>query len=87
MCALIDFYRRNGFAFISEDEPGQDSLIPHDLTHVITGYGATAEAEPKPCLGNRVAMTEEGAVVAHGGSPASVPRGEAARAARLRRLR
>lgn len=43
--ALFDFYRRNGFAFISEDDPDQDSLIPHDLTHVIAGYGATAEAE------------------------------------------
>ena len=42
---LFDFYRRNGFAFIPEDEPDQDNLIPHDLTHVIAGYGATAEAE------------------------------------------
>jgi len=43
--ALFDFYHRNGFAFIPEDETGQDSLIPHDLTHVLAGYGATAEAE------------------------------------------
>ncbi|MFP8882044.1 MAG: hypothetical protein VCE43_22495 [Myxococcota bacterium] len=43
--ALIDFYRRNGFAFLPNDEPDQDSLIPHDLTHVIAGYGTTAEAE------------------------------------------
>ena len=43
--ALMDFYRRNGFAFIPQDEPGQDTLIPHDLTHVLAGYGTTAEAE------------------------------------------
>jgi len=43
--SLFDFYRRNGFAFIPEDEPDQDNLIAHDLTHVIAGYGATPEAE------------------------------------------
>ncbi|MDE0896221.1 MAG: hypothetical protein OSB10_06510 [Planctomycetota bacterium] len=26
--ALYDFYRRNGFPYIPDDEPGQDSLIP-----------------------------------------------------------
>lgn len=43
--ALLDFYRRNGFALVPGDEPDQESLVPHDLTHVIAGYGATAEAE------------------------------------------
>ena len=43
--ALYDFYRRNGFPYIPDDEPGQDSLIPHNMTHVIAGYGTTAEAE------------------------------------------
>jgi len=43
--ALFEFYRRNGFSYIPDDEPGQDSLIPHDMTHVIAGYGTTAEAE------------------------------------------
>ena len=43
--ALFEFYRRNGFPYIPDDEPGQDSLIPHDMTHVIAGYGTTAEAE------------------------------------------
>lgn len=42
---LFEFYRRNGFPYIPDDEPGQDSLIPHDMTHVIAGYGITAEAE------------------------------------------
>ena len=43
--ALFDFYRRNGFPFVPDDEPEQDSLVPHDLTHVLAGYGTTAEAE------------------------------------------
>lgn len=43
--ALFEFYRRNGFPYIPDDEPDQDSLIPHDMTHVIAGYGTTAEAE------------------------------------------
>jgi len=41
--ALFDFYRRNGFPWIPEND--EDSLVPHDLTHVLAGYGATAEAE------------------------------------------
>jgi len=41
--ALFDFYRRNGFPWIPEND--EDNLIPHDLTHVLAGYGATAEAE------------------------------------------
>ena len=41
--ALFDFYRRNGFPWIPEND--EESLIPHDLTHVLAGYGTTAEAE------------------------------------------
>jgi len=40
---LFDFYRRNGFPWIPDDD--ENSLVPHDLTHVLAGYGATAEAE------------------------------------------
>jgi hypothetical protein len=40
---LFDFYRRNGFPWIPDDD--QDNLIPHDLTHVLAGYGTTPEAE------------------------------------------
>jgi hypothetical protein len=40
---LFDFYRRNGFPWLPDDD--QDNLIPHDLTHVLAGYGTTAEAE------------------------------------------
>jgi hypothetical protein len=43
--ALFDFYRRNGFPFVPDDDPEQGSLVPHDLTHVLAGYGTTAEAE------------------------------------------
>lgn len=40
---LFEFYRRNGFPWISEEE--DDNLIPHDMTHVLAGYGTTPEAE------------------------------------------
>jgi hypothetical protein len=40
---LFDFYRHNGFPWIPEDD--QDNLIPHDLTHVLAGYGTTPEGE------------------------------------------
>lgn len=40
---LFDFYRRNGFPWVPDND--EDSLVPHDLTHVLAGYGATAEAE------------------------------------------
>ncbi len=40
---LFEFYRRNGFPWLPDDD--QDSLIPHDLTHVLAGYGTTPEAE------------------------------------------
>ncbi|MDG2305234.1 MAG: hypothetical protein P8R42_11385 [Candidatus Binatia bacterium] len=40
---LFDFYRRNGFPWIPDDD--QDNLIAHDLTHVLVGYGTTPEAE------------------------------------------
>ena len=43
--ALFDFYRRNGFPFVPDDDPEQGSLVPHDLTHVLAGYGTTPEAE------------------------------------------
>ena len=40
---LFEFYRRNGFPWLPDDD--QDNLIPHDLTHVLAGYGTTPEAE------------------------------------------
>ncbi|MCH2187458.1 hypothetical protein MK280_16520, partial [Myxococcota bacterium] len=40
---LFEFYRRNGFPWISEAD--DDNLIPHDMTHVLAGYGTTPEAE------------------------------------------
>lgn len=40
---LFEFYRRNGFPWISEGD--DDNLIPHDMTHVLAGYGTTPEAE------------------------------------------
>lgn len=41
--ALFEFYRRNRFPWVPTD--GSDNLIPHDLTHVLAGYGTTPEAE------------------------------------------
>jgi hypothetical protein len=40
---LFEFYRRNGFPWAPEDD--RTNLIPHDLTHVLAGYGTTPEAE------------------------------------------
>ena len=40
---LFDFYHRNGFPWVPDED--EDNLIPHDVTHVLAGYGTTPEAE------------------------------------------
>ena len=41
--ALFEFYRRNGFPWISHED--QSNLISHDLTHVLAGYATTPPGE------------------------------------------
>ena len=43
--AFIDFYARWGLTFPGEPGGGDASLVPHDFTHVLSGYDADAPGE------------------------------------------
>ncbi len=43
--AYAAFMRRNGFPFPGEKGGGPEFVLYHDLTHVLSGYGTTAEGE------------------------------------------
>lgn len=42
---LFRFYQANGFPFPGEKRGAPESLLPHDLTHVLAGYGTDPHGE------------------------------------------